>query len=78
MSAAQNPDPLMAEAGADAQRTLSKTGHGDEKVKSINSRSQNDDSGFDSDGKEWHDGVLRVRAITSAWSRPVMWSMFVL
>ncbi|KAH8168312.1 major facilitator superfamily protein [Sarocladium implicatum] len=72
-----NPDPLMAEAEPHAERTLSKTEHGNEKVRSVNSSSQNDD-GFDSDGKDWHDGVLRVRAITSAWSKKTMWSMFAL
>lgn len=72
-----NPDPLMAEAEPHAEKTLSKTEQGGEKVHSINSSSKNDD-GFDSDGKEWHDGVLRVRAITSVWSRKTMWSMFAL
>ena len=72
-----NPDPLMAGAEPHAERTLSKNEHGHEKVRSVNGSSQNDD-GFESDGKDWHDGVLRVRAITTVWSRKSMWSMFAL
>ena len=72
-----NPDPLMAEVEPHAQKTLSQTDQAGEKVRSINSSSQNDD-GFDSDGKDWHDGVLHVRAITTVWSRKTMWSMFAL
>jgi hypothetical protein len=72
-----NPDPLMAEAEPHAQKTVSKTEHEGGKVRSVNSSSQNDD-GFDSDGKDWDNGVLRVRAITSVWSRKAMWTMFAL
>lgn len=72
-----NPDPLMAEADPHAQKVVSKTNAEGEKARSVNSSSQNDD-GFESDGKVWHDGVLRVRAITSAWSRRSMWIMFAL
>lgn len=72
-----NPDPLMAEVDPHAQKTFSKTEEEGGKVRSVHSNSQKDD-GFDSDGKEWHDGVLRVRAITSVWSRQNMWIMFAL
>ena len=40
--------------------------------------SSNEDHGYDSDGKSWHDGVLRIRAITTMWSKKSMWSMFAL
>lgn len=40
--------------------------------------SSNEDYGYDSDGKSWHDGVLRIRAITTMWSKKSMWSMFAL
>lgn len=43
----------------------------------VANRSNVDDS-YDSDGKSWHDGVLRIRAITTMWSKKSMWTMFAL
>lgn len=84
---ATNPDPLMVHPEPEALRTLNSHQHAsaiaDEKghettVTSKSMNSSTDDDGFESDGKSWHEGVLRARAIATVWSRKTMWSMFAL
>lgn len=87
-----NPNPLLLEADTEKnlERSLEKSPnksidnsdnadqHAIQTFAAWGANSSNEDHGYDSDGKSWHDGVLRIRAITTMWSKKSMWSMFAL
>lgn len=49
---------------------------GDPRAQEVYHSSSND--GFDSDHNEFQEGVQRVRAITTIWSKSTLWSFFAL
>lgn len=88
-----NPNPVLLEAEAEKSldRSISVDQRAEKQVdeqagqyasQTFTSRgdanSINGYDGYDSDGKPWHDGVLRIRAITAMWSKKSMWIMFAL
>ncbi|OBT96236.1 hypothetical protein VE01_05816 [Pseudogymnoascus verrucosus] len=87
-----NPNPLLLEADTEKnldrsldknpEKSLDKSDNADqhaiETFAAWGANRNNEEHGYDSDGKSWHDGVLRIRAITTMWSKKSMWSMFAL
>lgn len=73
-----NPKPLLLEA--DMEKSLDKSHSADQHASQTSdsgvANSSNEEDGYNSDGKPWHDGVLRIRAITTMWSKTSMWTMF--
>ncbi|KFZ11365.1 hypothetical protein V502_07586 [Pseudogymnoascus sp. VKM F-4520 (FW-2644)] len=78
----KNLDKSASAAQVDMEKNIDKSTRTDQHASQIfisrGVNNSNVDDSYDSDGKSWHDGVLRIRAITTMWSKKSMWTMFAL